>query len=74
MSASKPSIRGVFYPDEIEEMRGELARGNVPGETAAEREARALEILERNRSKGEPSEFSDETQSSRPSTDTERHA
>lgn len=74
MSASKPSSRGIFYPDEIEEMRDEVARGNLPGETAAEREARALEILERNRSRGEPLEFSDETQSPRPFTDTERHA
>lgn len=74
MSASKLSFRGIFYPHELQEMRAELSRGDVPDETMAEREGRAQEIFERNRSEGEPLELSDETQSARPSSDTDRHA
>lgn len=74
MSASKTSIRGVFYPDEINDMRDELSRGDVSGETEAEREARAQEIFERNRRNGEANLALQETRSARPSTDPERHA
>lgn len=54
MSASKTSTRGFFHPDEINEMRDELARGDIPGETLAERESRAHEIFERKTCKVEP--------------------
>lgn len=74
MSASKPPIRGVFYPHELHEMRAELSRGDAPDETMEEREGRAQEIFERNRSEGEPLELFDKTPSPRSSTDTERHA
>ncbi len=45
MSASKPSIPGVFYPDEIEDMRVELSSGDVPNETAVERGSCARDHL-----------------------------
>lgn len=52
MSASEPSNSGVFYPDEIEDMRGELSAGDVPDETPHEREARAQQIIVRSMNKG----------------------
>lgn len=51
MVASQPENRGVFYPDEIEDMRLELSSGNTPDETPEEREARAQQILARNMQK-----------------------
>ena len=47
MSASERSNSGVFYPDEIQVMRGELSAGDVPDETPHEREARAQQIIVR---------------------------
>ncbi len=64
MTTSRISMRGVFYPDELEEMRDELSRGDVPDETSAEREGRAQEIFERNRSKGEANPAADHLGSS----------
>lgn len=61
MSASEPSIREVFYPAELEDMQSELARGNVPDETSAEREARAQVIFERNRRTVEADPVSEDT-------------
>ncbi len=52
MSASEPSNSGVFSPDEIEDMRGELSAGDVPDETPHEREARAQQIIVRSMNKG----------------------
>ena len=49
MGSMKPFPRGIFYPDEVNEMREELMRGEFPGETAEEREIRALDIVERRR-------------------------
>lgn len=49
MGSSKPLPKGIFYPDEVNEMREELTRGEFPGETAEEREIRALDIVERRR-------------------------
>ncbi len=52
MSASEPSNSGVFSPDEIEDMRGELSAGDVPDETPHEREARAQQIIVRSMKMG----------------------
>lgn len=35
MTTSRISMRGVFYPDEFEEMRDELSRGDVPDENVS---------------------------------------
>lgn len=51
MVASQLGNRGVFYPDEIEDMRRELSSGDIPHETPEEREARAQQIIARNMSK-----------------------
>lgn len=39
--------QGVFTPPELRSMKLELERGNVAGETPAERSERATAILER---------------------------
>lgn len=43
------TLNGIYYPDEVNEMREELTRGEFPGETAKEREIRAQDIVERRR-------------------------
>ena len=43
-----------LHPDDIEDMRVELSSGDVPNETAVEREARAQEIISRNMGKCAP--------------------
>lgn len=68
MSTSKSTIREVFYPDELEAMRDELSRGDVLGETMAEREGRAQEIFARNRTKGEAEIASGQSQTPRTSS------
>ena len=52
MSASERSNSGVFYPDEIQVMRGELSAGDVPDETPHERDARAQQIIVRSMKMG----------------------
>lgn len=47
MRTSKSHPRGIFGPNDINEMREELALGKFPGETAEEREVRAQDIVER---------------------------
>ncbi|MBX9462563.1 MAG: hypothetical protein KL840_06270 [Aquamicrobium sp.] len=48
MVASQLGNRGVFHPEEIEDMRLELSSGDIPDETPEEREARAQQIIARN--------------------------
>jgi hypothetical protein len=38
---------GIFTPEQIEELREELKRGDQPDESMDEREERAIEILNR---------------------------
>ena len=41
------SVPGIFSPEEVDDMRAELARGDIPAETPGDREGRAREILTR---------------------------
>jgi hypothetical protein len=40
------NIYGVFEPPDVEEMRAELKRGDLPGESKASREHRAAVIIQ----------------------------
>ncbi|MBX9451463.1 MAG: hypothetical protein KL801_06290 [Mesorhizobium sp.] len=44
---SRMKCGGIFTPEQIDELREELKRGNRPDESMDEREERAIEILNR---------------------------
>lgn len=47
MSGTRFFCSGIYTPEQLEELREELKRGDRPGETETEREDRAIEILNR---------------------------
>jgi hypothetical protein len=47
MSGTRVFCNGIYTPEQLEELREELKRGDRPGESETERENRAIEILNR---------------------------